>query len=492
MPEPATIMTPLKNTDKHFSDFLPPALVKDWRQCFRSRNALLLFILLELAGWLILFCLAPAADSTAVLYRYRMLELGANLYMLGLFSLVFVIPFRAGLTVAADTRVRSLNFLMLTPLSARRIVWGTWCSSALMVLLAALCALPLLGAYQVMLRTGQENVAFSLALVDWAAMQQMGLVLAWLVLCGWVMTAFYMFSAGLPRLLQLAALTACVLAALSFMGSLYALKHLFDYGQGDALAQLLPMSLYVVDALLLLLLFLELARRHYAALAENCSRSVRLLALLPWLPVAVLVAAAQQGALPVERAETQAIFALFYLYLALLADALLPVCSMSGCSGRLWRGLPAWWQKPGLASSALCLALATPFCLLPGFLGEWPAARTTQHLLYEAAQALNFGFSLLFWLLLTDCLCRRSAASRPALFALVALACYFTALCVKIPLEGWHEWEAFLPLAGNGVPYALCHSQAQSEALIACALNCGAFLITLLLLVCWRGRVKKA
>ncbi len=216
-------MTPLKNTDKHFSDYLPPALVKDWRQCFRSRSALLIFILLELAGWLMFFTMLPEAGSRPVLYLCELRQLGDVFYSFGLFALCFAIPYRACLTVAADTRVRSSNFLMLTPLSARRIVWGTWCSTSLMVLLAALCALPLLAAWQVMMGVVPGTTTVALDAFNGAAFLQVLLVLAWGVICGWVMVAFYMAIAGLPRLVSVATFLVSLVLVLDSMGSLHML-----------------------------------------------------------------------------------------------------------------------------------------------------------------------------------------------------------------------------------------------------------------------------
>ncbi len=490
-------MTPLKNTDKHFSDYLPPALVKDWRQCFRSRSALLIFILLELAGWLMFFTMQPEAGSSPELYLYELQKLGGVFYGFGLFALCFAIPYRACLTVTADTRVRSSNFLMLTPLSARRIVWGTWCSTALMVLLAALCALPLLAARQVMMGVAPGTTAVELAAFNGAAFMQDALALAWLVLCGWVMVAFYMAIAGLPRLMSVGAFLFCLVLVLDSMGSLHVLERIFGIEDGVGLEQLPTILLYSVDALLLLVLFLELARRHYAAPAENCSRSVRLLALAPWLPVALMEGGRACGLMQPVLAHTQAEFALIVLFAALLADALLPTYAVPAHAWRFWRWLPVWCQKPGLMPSALCLAVASPFVMLPDIVNrvwgsEWQSMVCLRRLLYEGVGALNFGFTLLLWLLITDCLCRRSSVKRPVVFGLVALACTFVATCLRLPLEDLPVWESLIPLAGTAVSWELNQLVPIEESILACSLNGGALFLTLLLLIFWRGRVRKS
>ncbi len=451
-------MTPLKNTDKHFSDYLPPALVKDWRQCLRSRSALLIFILLELAGWMLFFSYASDAGGNAASLRYKMEDLGSGpLWDLGLFALVFAIPYRAGSTVAADTKERSSNFLMLTPLSARRIVGGTWSSTALMVLLAALCALPLLFMRRLAMgASASMELLASATAFDGAGFAMDTLALGWFVLGGWVMAAFYMFSVGLPRVLRLGLLLSCISVTVDLMYCPDALERIFCL-KGAEMAWLPPVALYVVDALLLIVLFLELARRHYAAPAENCSRSVRLLAFIPLLLFALQLGLGYLG-IPVV-ATSQPYFVCFYLLSALLADALLPTYSIPPHAYRLWRGLPGWFQKPGLAPSALCLALAAPLLALPEFatMAEkyWGTSRFLPEMTELAVRYLNVGFSLLLWLLLTDCLCSRSNTRRPVVFGLVALVVSFMMVCIFLPMVDFGGWVlACLPLAGLHV-YAI-------------------------------------
>ncbi len=484
-------MTPLKNTNRFFSDCLPPALVKDWRQCFRSRSAVAIFLLLQLAAWLLFFCMIVDADQTPASYLEQMKDIGKAFIALGGFTLCVAIPFRAGLTVGADTRVRSSNFLMLTPLSARRIVWGTWSSTALIILLAAACALPLLAARQLMLTAYPHIGELKPAAFDWAGFGQDVLVLGWLVLCGWMTTAYYMFTAGLPRILRGIAVIFSVFFVLAFTVETYALRELFGLREE---APLLTYAIRnVVDVLLLMVLFLELARRHYAAPAENCSRSVRLVALLPMLGYGVALLPAAFGLKSFDP-EEQGFFACLFLMGALLADALLPTYSMPPHAYRFWRWLPAWCQKPGLVPSVLCMTFALPIAGLP-ILGEaledhaFGSPDFIKEMLSAGTVGFNIAFSVMLWLLITDCFCGRSSEKRPMAFALVAAACSFAATCVAIPLKGNHVWEALVPLCGAAIPWQL--DNVAEELFLACCLNAGAFGITLMLLLFWRGRVKK-
>ncbi len=482
---PRKIMSPLKNTDKYLSDFLPPALVKDWRQCFRSRSSVALFILLEVAGWFIFACMVADADQSPSQYLRHLNSLGGMLYALGVFALCLIIPFRAGSTVAADTRVRSSNFLMLTPLSTRRIVWGTWSSTALIVLLAALLALPLLVARRAMMAAYPQIGEFNLAALNWEGVAVDTLMLFWLVLAGWVMAGFYMFSSALPRILRVLLLIFFGILATEFLtehtlAGIFGLRDPNNEGMTQ-LPELFPLGLHVLDALLLLLLFLELSRRHYAAPAENCSRSVRLLAPLPMLVYGLLLLLAGSGWQPVDP-DGQLAFALIYLFVALLSDALLPCYPMPAHAYRFWRMVPGWLQKPGFVPSTLCLAFACLFCCLPEVAHAWDGGEPDLVRLYRGGYiAMNVGFSLMLWLFITDCFCRRNAAKRPLVFGVVALACFLAAQVVKIPLEDMEPvWCSSLPLVGVDAPFS-------SSMVTAATVSAGGFLLLLLLLL-WRGR----
>ncbi len=497
-PNLLTPMSPLKNTDKYLSDYLPPALVKDWRQCFRSRSSVALFILLELAGWLIFGCMVADADQTPSGYLEQMEDMGRMFYVLGVFALCLIIPFRAGSTVAADTRERGSNFLMLTPLSARRIVWGTWSSTALIVLLAALLALPLLAARQLMITAYPHVGELKPASFNYVGFVVNILVLFWLVIVGWVMAGFYMFTSMLPRLLRVVLLIVCGAAALGMMEA-RTLEDIFGverHGLENAtqLSGILPLGLSVLDALLLLVLFLELARRHYAAPAENCSRTVRLLAPLPLLIGGLLALASYAGIDFQVGLAGQFSFALFYLMAALLPDALLPAYTMPSHSWRLWPVVPAWLQKPGFVPSTLCLAGAVLLFRLPELVGALLTQPdlTTTYGLRLAQASLNTAFTVMLWLLITDCFCRRSAAKRPLVFGVVALACYLAAQCVKMPLGDESLWTTVLPLC-EAETYLDDHLNDLPLAQLptACYLNGGAFLLTLALLLFWRARVNK-
>ncbi len=488
-------MSPLKNTDKYFSDFLPPALVKDWRQCFRSRSSVALFILLELAGWFLFACVAADADQTPSEYMRSLENLGKSLYGLGVMALCLIIPFRAGSTVAADTRVRSSNFLMLTPLSSRRIVWGTWSSTALIVLLAALLTIPLLIARRMMMGAYPHIWQFEFGNFNEQGVAVDCLILFWLVVVGWVMAGFYMFSSVLPRVLRVLLLLFCAVFALSELDS-QSVQLLFGVGgEGPEnyeqvwIPNFPALLLRVVDAALLLVLFLELTRRHYAAPAENCSRSVRLLAPLPFVIYGLMQAAKTFWGWELIRPDDQLVFAISFLFIALLSDALLPNYAMPAHAWKLWRGLPAWLQKPGFVPSTLCVALIPLFFFVPFVVNAWENnAWNMGELCTGIYFCMNLGFSLMLWLLITDCFCRRSATKRPLVFGVVTLACILGCTCLREAFADYPIWQAVLPFGGDFI----CDASSHGDLLTAALADGVPFFFLLLLLVFWRGRVKNA
>ncbi len=493
-------MTPLRNTNRFLSDFLPAALVKDWRQCLRSRGYLAVFALLLLSGWVLLATGARGVEATTEVYQNGWKNLGSMLCFIFCVTLSLAIPFRAGLIVAADTRERGSNFLMLTPLSARRIVWGTWCSTALMVLLAALLLLPLCYVGEVLRAVSPLSASFNLAQLDWVAFAYDALTLGALVLGGWVMAAFFMFCAGLP----LAARIILLVGMIAFCGGLVSeCDFIFCAAEKRDLPGLAVLLPGVADALLLLVLFLELARRHYSAPAENCSRSVRLLAPLPLLAALVQVGVSCAYGALLGLPVAQGIFGIVFLYFATFADALLPSYSLPQMKHRFWPLLPHWFQRPGFVPSVLCCAGAVLLSLLPALL-LWAEAsqvlpcafyaEMSQDKLQRAAfvliENLNMGFSLMLWLLLTDCFCRRNSPGRPLVFGAVALAscCFFSMMCAVLSAP---EVEACLPAMGNTAKPWQLRLLPMEELWRIGGYNAAALLAVLVLLLGWRGMVKK-
>lgn len=403
---------------RNFSDYLPPALIKDLLQTWRSPIFLAIYFILPL------FCLVVTES------RETALTVSAPL------MLMLVIPMRAAQSVSADTRIRGTNFMKLTPLSSRSIVRGIWLSVAVQILLTAL----LLAAIFMTSHTMGEPFVETSYFQSEGALKSLSESTdytkgAWyaqyLLICsmgGLVTTAFFMFTACVAPFFRYCIYGGFLIAAISYAAAMSQIHLRFP---------LLDAEIYVlggIDVALLVLLFLELARRGYAPPAENCSRSVRLLSLAP---LAVFVAMWLSASAP-TYAEAQLIFALGYMGFAAVADILLPCWSLPVHRSRCLPLIPRVLQVPGLFPSCLFLVLA----MLIGSLCTWlyvehpvpdsiwgqskGVVSVLKHWNLPLLIILDFSMMLLYSLLATvwllDLFMRRGNPNRPVVFLLLCYA----------------------------------------------------------------------
>lgn len=407
---------------RNFSDFLPPALIKDLRQTWRSPIFLAIYFLLPL------FCLVITESCE------KALTISAPL------MLMLVIPMRAAQSVSADTRIRGTNFMKLTPLSSRSIVRGIWLSVSVQILLTALLLAALFMTNSSMRETFVETSFFQtdgvLKSVSESAEYTKGAWYAQYLLLsavlGLVTTAFFMFMSCVAPFFRYCIYGGFIIGAISYGTAMSAIQFRFP---------LLESELYIlggIDVALLVLLFLELARRGYAPPAENCSRSVRLLSFAPLAVFGAMWLSASAS----RYAEAQLIFALCYMGFAALADILLPCWSLPVHRSRCMPLIPRTLQVPGLFPSCLFLALV----VLVGALCTWlyveyplpdsvwgqskGVISVLKHWNLPLLIILDFSlmmlYSLLATVLLLDLFMRRGNPNRPVVFLLL---CY-TLMCV--------------------------------------------------------------
>lgn len=245
-----------KNYKDCIPDWLPPALVKDWRQMLRTP----LFMLGLLALGLLSFGFLRVPANEMLRQEHYI-----SFVMMGAVVLCGLVPVRVGQAVEAETKNPGTNFIRLTPLSSWQVVWGTWLSGAVQVAMLALLVLPLVAVRLGSAPAGQEGLHLAAHL----------LLLVLLVLQGWTMVALAQASSALPTVLRLFAL-------LTLLGSICGV----DYEMVGVLlrgrvSQFAGMYLLSVAALgVMLLTLLAEARRQYAHPAEDCVTAVRWLSML--------------------------------------------------------------------------------------------------------------------------------------------------------------------------------------------------------------------
>lgn len=384
--------------NRYFSDWLPPALVRDWRRSLRSGGYIAMLVLALLG---------------AVWCQYRYLSAdgeggsSATLQMtlIALLMLV-IIPNRAADAVSGDARVKGTNFMMLTPLNSRQIVWGIWFSALLQLLLVAG-----VGGLLLWWRLSTEPSLWdkTLEVVSGVHVPQVIMLYLLLVGVGMVMIAMFMFLAQMSRLFRWLVGLGLLFQVVGWGIESYVVSSYSLTGSTDPLTELMSgfcgTSLYLrlFDAALVVWSLLELARRSYAAPAENCSRGVRMLVLLFLLTVPVLYY------LSPDLAEGQLTFVGICVFVLCMSDALLPVYSLAAHDRRAWPLIPAYLQVPGIGQAALFLVLVMSLHAVitsiyyPSGIEWW----------YEVMSCSSFSGLILMALLLTDLCSKRTNVNRP-------------------------------------------------------------------------------
>ena len=487
--------------NKFWSDYLPPALVRDLRRSWRTRGYIVMLVLaLLIAVWL-QYSATQAETATGVA--------GWSLLLLSLGCVMIwgVVPNRAGAAVSADAKVKGTNFMMLTPLSSRNIVWATWFSAACQVLLlAAFGALlmcwrhataplePLTNPLMDAVRGG--GVLNPLALSTSLTHEQEWIIYGIVVGIGVMLCAVFMFLAQLSRFFRLAASAFAVLVLLSVVwNSFVTTAWLTDENYSpvaDFLAGFTGASLWlrVVDAVLVLVLLLELARRSYAAPAENCSRVVRLLTLVVLASVPVVY-----YLLPGEAKllEAQMDFCLVFGMVAALSDALLPTYSLVAHNKRAWPVVPTYLQTPGVGQAALFLVL---FMVAYRAMMVWQGQISSgDDVMYEGPlpgviEGAKVLYVLLLGLFLTDVLCSRTNVNRPIVYVVLLMVMSFivTTVTVFMPWDTPAYVYAVLPFVSDRCLAADSITGLDETLQICCASITGGMILLLLVLLMLRGR----
>ena len=377
-----------------------------------------------------------------------------------------VIPGRAGSSVSDDAKVKGTNFMMLTPLSSRQLIWGTWISACFQLLIVA--GIGALIHWWHVCAAGIKGVELTASWTSYGLMVAVGVL----------MCAVFLFTAQLGRLMRILLtiyvlinginlVVICLESGLFFGKS--PIMMFLDWFRGDIV------YLVVGDVLLSILLLMEFARRNYAAPAENCSRSVRLLVLLAAGSVTLL-----HYYVEASLVAGQLSFVTWYALFACMCDCLLPTYSMKAHDKRAWPILPAYLQVPGVGQSAFFLLL------MGGALSwQWFSYVMVNTAWSEVAYlGTNMTYTVLCLLLLTDMMCRRDNANRPMVCAVLALLLTIISLivCHSVP-------DFAIEYAAAAMPFGWTSAvNAVVDKTLMVGISSGCLLVVLSLLMFWRGR----
>ena len=397
---------------KHISDYLPAAMVRDLRQSIRNRiYGICLILGLPASLWILLG--SPQGNGYVMAF-------------LAIVLMWFIIPNRAGSAVTADAKVKSTNFMILTPLTSRRIVWSIWLSAvAQLTIVAAIGSLLLWWRHNL---PEQAALTPELRLQDW-------MIYALIYAIGVLMCAIFMFLAQVSRIFRIAGEIFLLMYLWGFIGQILFILTVSNNPIGELFRHIAPYHYLLLGTnyILLLLTMLELSRRCYAAATENCSFMVRIYALCSLLSIPLFYACFPTDTDIILIHYT---YTLLFITLACMSDAMLPTHSPTyRGSNPLLRKL-AYLHTPGVGQSALVMLL---MMLIYAGIGIWLNGTThlNEAIAPEPANILcgivSVTYLYLVAILLTDLSCKRSNINRPVVCFgyIIALAMFggFISFC---------------------------------------------------------------
>ncbi len=283
-PLPAGTVTPTPPSD--FSDRLSPIIVKELRQGLRTKVFVSLFIAVQVLMTLLVAVSLAAASQ----------ELNASANSSGFFwffialPVVVILPFRGFGSVGTEIKANTLDLILLTRLSARRIIIGKWLAIVAQTTLFVFAILP----YAVLRYfLGGVNLVDDL------------IVLAWMLFVSAVLTGVTVgISPYQNRLTRILFWIAIIFLAqggisLSFMigmggGGVLA-------GGGAATGWSTPLAIGFFGVLILLFM-LEVGASKIAPEAENHAIGKRLIGVVFLLAATVFTALDTPAALPITIA----------------------------------------------------------------------------------------------------------------------------------------------------------------------------------------------
>jgi len=417
-----------------FPTWLPPMLVKELRQGLRTRGFVGAFVVFQLLMALMMIGTVTSASLGNEAARAATAStVNSFFWTLLTVQLLLVTPVRALGALQSEIDSRTLDLLLLTRLSAWRIVVGKWASLVAQSALLLVAMLP----YGIVRYFG-------------GSVDLVGDALTCVALLGGcaVITAIMLWASGLPKAVRLIVPVIAI-----FGGQLWrpltmsfgARSPFGSWSGGDA-------ALLWFNGALMLVFFLVAAVRRIAPVAESHALLARGLPLLALLPVPLLPQLTTNAV-----AAGQLVFAGIFLAV---------VCMIELASLRLpmaahWR---AWARRgtfgrfagrlflPGWPSALLYASLVCAIVVLAAYSLGLPTPGQAQRLIWIAVLALG---ALVLPTVVLSMFEQRAAKSPGALYGLVfgamsTLAAIAAAMSSMFPVKytGFETFARVLPVSG--------------------------------------------
>ncbi len=449
-----------------FSDFLPPAMVKDLRQSLRSP----IHVVMLLLGIALMYLFI---EPTSGYYESQRIANWDVFIGFAAFLLIVFVPIHSSRTIAGDIRERGSNFLLLCPISAGRIIMGQFLSGAAQLLLLVLALGPLTHRFQA---TASHYFSWCIEYgpFEIPAFYVCSLSVLMLYLIALFALAVMMLLASIPlffRLMTLAGIASLLLIVQEEGHYLFNREH-----------YLMPHSIEMLDSWLILAVLLvvgticalQLAKRHYCAFVEVRSGSLRLVSsLLIFAPLFLRWVAYHD--MPIIEYAMMTKLAAMGTMLWLLIDELMPRDILSPSTQRPFL-LNRCSSLATISSMALILGLS---CILPALmhaLGLFSICSPAE--LSDASSSLCFSMlslfaSLVFCLALVDTFLKPTSRARLTAFLVAMLVVTIFSFQLELACESLVKDDftmSFLPFVHfakldyvptntdfvNGVIFAVC------------------------------------
>lgn len=314
-----------------FPTWLPPMLVKELRQGLRTRG-----FIGSMIGFQVVLVIAFVWAFAADLFGESDALQTVNGFFWGVLGVMLLVitPLRALAGLRQEIEAKSLDLLMLTNLTAWRIVLGKWTSLLAQAGLLLVALLP----YAV--------VRYFFGSVDLLA-DMIGIGSMYLG-CG-VLTALALWMSAMPKLVRIGLPIVLVMGSQGMVGLAFGGRGLF-YAMGSGADWVV--MLLVFELALLLVFCLVQAVKRIAPPSDNHSPMVRGLALLTVLPAVVMHIAA-----PAKSGAE------FFMWLSVVALTLVTVIEIWNQYLPMGVHVRRWWKRGRRGALAGRL-------VLPG----WPSA----------------------------------------------------------------------------------------------------------------------
>lgn len=328
---------------RDFPGWLPPMLVKELRQGLRTKG----FVGTLVGFQLVMLVLTLAALGTQSATTASARAAGAS-FSTGFFwavlsvQMLIITPSRALGGLQSEAEAKTLDLLVLTRLTAWRIVLGKWISLLAQAVLLLIAMLPYL-----VIRYFTDNADL---------VSELGRCLMMLGLCA-VLTAAGLWGSGIGKLVRVVMAIAMGVFMVNILG-FFGARMAGPTGRSP-FGNLIDMPFDIFNGLFLTAFFLVSAVRNIAPVAENHSLFTRALPLLMLLPVPFAEALKAHG-LAVRQLYLSAGFLAFVLLFELGVGR-----NPMPAQWRDWYrrgGLAAWMGRaalPGWPSAFLFGTIAT-------------------------------------------------------------------------------------------------------------------------------------